>query len=172
MVRSRSLYASMSSERPFPWGGRRGKNLSSLRHISIAVASALGVCQATHQHGDTTIDCIARWASRNIIHLHSDPAARLLHGNPHLQVSPHLHGNMHIPRPSINSLAQRSPAHQPTSARRHLSCTATHLHTAQRGLPVYNEQARHRIYSSTHLHGNHLHSTQQRLSCTATHKCI
>ena len=57
------------SERPFPWGGRRGKNLSSLRHIASTVASALGIChrQVTHHHSDNHY--IARRVSHTTIHL-------------------------------------------------------------------------------------------------------
>ena len=73
--------------------------------------------------------CIARRASRTIIHLHSDPPARLLHGNPHLQVSPHLHGNMHIPRPSSNSLAQRSAVHLHINPHQHGDTSLARRHT-------------------------------------------
>ena len=84
LVRSRSSYAPMSSERPFPWGGtgRRGQHFSSLRHISRTVASALGICQAPDQHSDN--HCIARRAShtqQSIYNVQSDQPARILHGN-------------------------------------------------------------------------------------------
>ena len=46
----------MSSERPFPWGGWRGKNLSSLRHASSTALWAYAHrWQATHQHNDNRI---------------------------------------------------------------------------------------------------------------------
>ena len=64
--------------------------------------------------------CIARRASRTIIHLHSDPPARLLHGNPNLQVSPHLHGNMHIPT---------YPQAQHQFSCTAFTCTSTHIST-------------------------------------------
>ena len=122
VVRSRSSYAPMSSERPLPWGGRRGKNLSSLRHISITVASALGVCQAAHQHGDTTIVLhsgpLAQESIYTVIQLHGycmathicrsarictptcispGPAAILLH-SVHLHINPHQHGDTSLAR--------------------------------------------------------------------------
>ena len=80
MAPSRSLYAPMSSERPFPWGGRRGENLSSLRHISSTIASALADAKQPTSTVTTIVLHGGPLAQQSIYNIQSDPLAWLLPG--------------------------------------------------------------------------------------------